>query len=102
MTQPNIRSILGDMTAAHRAEAYDWTVQQILNVERPPEGVAARLPEHEPVRVVARIEWDRDGTEWVAGHAVRWTRPVVFVQINDKRSATAGIWLAAEDVRRPT
>ena len=70
--------------------------------------VNERFPKHarelrdqpNPIEVVARIEWERDGEEWVPGTAIRWDRNHVLVRIGDRRCRTIGVWLAPHDVRR--
>lgn len=77
-------------------------VQQALNVEWPPDEIARFVPLHDPVAVRARVEFEGDGEVWLAGEAVRWVRPVVFVRLDDERINGAGLWLPAADVRRAT
>lgn len=77
-------------------------VQKALNAEWPPERIAHLVPEHDPVAVRARVEFEGDGEVWLVGEAVRWVRPVVFVRLDDERLIGAGLWLPAADVRRAT
>lgn len=78
----------------------EWQHQKILNIEWPPSGIVKFLPDRRPVPVDVRVEWEHDGEEWLPGRAVRWTRPVVFVLINDRRHHGAGLWVPTRDVRR--
>lgn len=78
----------------------EWNHQRVVNVEWPPEGIPSMLPEQPPVPVRVRVVWEHDGEEWIAGRAVRWLRPVVFVLINDARHRGAGLWLPLKDIRR--
>jgi hypothetical protein len=51
--------------------------------------------------VIARVVWENDGEEHIACTAIRWTRTHVLVDLSrDRRSATIGAWLLAQDVRR--
>lgn len=78
----------------------EWLYQDALNVEWPPDGVARVLRQRRPVPVMARIVWSDDGEEWVPGQAVKWVRPVVFVQVTDRRVRGFGLWLPADEVQR--
>ena len=77
-----------------------YQTQDVRNVEWPPPGVPKLLPLQSPVPVRARVVFAGDGEEWLNGVAVRWVRPVVFVQISDRRLSGAGLWLPAGDVQR--
>jgi len=53
-----------------------------------------------PIAVIIRIVWELDGEMWLPGLATRWTRQIVYVEIDDARKRTTGIWVDAGDVRR--
>ena len=72
--------------------------QQVENEEWPPGETARFLADHTRIEVEARVVWARDGEEWVRGHVTRWVRPVVLVELHDRRRAR--VWLPAGDVRR--
>jgi hypothetical protein len=55
----------------------------------------------EPIAVIVRVEWETDGAIWLPGRATRWTREVVYVEFDDTRKRTTGVWVEAADVRRP-
>lgn len=74
--------------------------QDILNARAIPERRRQiRGTEHE---IRARIEWERDGEEWITTRTSMWTRDpdTVLVQMLDPRWRTRGVWVGAEDVRR--
>jgi hypothetical protein len=52
------------------------------------------------VPVVARIEWEHDGEEYVETEALGWTDRRVYVRLPDSRWRFTSIWLRVEDVRR--
>ena len=52
------------------------------------------------IDVVARVVWERDGEELVETSAVGWTRDLVLVQLQDRRSQFRGVWVRPRDVRR--
>jgi hypothetical protein len=55
----------------------------------------------EPIPVIARVVWEKDGEGHIECDAIRWTRTHVLVDLSrDRRSLTIGGWLLAEDVRR--
>jgi hypothetical protein len=77
-----------------------WDWQAVLNADFPPPPVPARNA-REPVPVVARVVWERDGEERVECLAIRWTRTHVLVDLSrDRRCSTVGAWLRADDVKR--
>lgn len=79
---------------AHRAS---W--QAVRNAhDIPPARLQSVAADQVPVR--ARIEWMRDGTEFVDTVAYGWTSRLVLVQIRDHRSRLGGVWLDAGDVVR--
>lgn len=51
-----------------------------------------------PVR--ARVEWEKDGPEWMDGEAVRIDRRdgAIFVRLHDGRCSTLGAWLTPDDL----
>lgn len=53
---------------------------------------------HIPVEV--RIEFDVDGSCWVAGTATRWFGRSVFVVTDDDRVIGRHLWVDKDDVRR--
>lgn len=95
LNDPNWRG-MGEFAPLHRLSS----VQKVRNVEWPPDRIARFVPRHRRVPVEARVEFDADGEVWLPGSAIRWIRPVVFVQIDDRRIEGAGLWLPARDVRR--
>lgn len=72
--------------------------QRVENEEWPAGETARYLTDHTRIEVEARVVWARDGEEWVRGHVTRWVRPVVLVELHDRRRAR--VWLPAGDVRR--
>jgi hypothetical protein len=73
--------------------------QKALNERFPPN--ARWIPDQpNPIKVRVRIEWERDGEEWVPGTAIRWDRRHVLVRIGGRRYATIGFWMPPEDVQR--
>jgi hypothetical protein len=54
----------------------------------------------EPIGVLVRVEWELDGSMWLPGRATRWTSEVVYVEFDDTRKRTTGVWVNAADVRR--
>lgn len=54
----------------------------------------------EPIDVTVRLVWELDGEERVRGHATRWTDSVVYVELDERRIRTTGVWVNASDVRR--
>lgn len=73
--------------------------QDVTNAEWPDRKIARLTPVRRPVPVNARLVFDNDGEVWLPGHAVRWIRPVVFVQVDDSRIRGFGVWLPASDIR---
>jgi hypothetical protein len=73
--------------------------QRVLN-ERFPRDARDIPDQRHPIPVRARVVWERDGEEWVDGDATRWTDRVVFVELDDPRHATFGVWVVLGDVRR--
>lgn len=57
-------------------------------------------PDRNRVPVRARIVWERDGEQWVTGHALRLDTDgnAIFVEFLDRRKWFTGAWLAPEDV----
>lgn len=83
----------------HESEDYGtatWRYwQKILNTA----GARASFQERPPVRVRARIEWERDGVEFVDGIATRLGFDgAIFVELKDRRCSTIGVWLRPNDV----
>lgn len=74
--------------------------QEVENEEWPPGETARFLRDHTRIEVEARVVWARDGEEWVRGHVTRWVRPVVLVELHDRRRHR--VWLPAGDIRRVT
>lgn len=68
-----------------------WPTQPLQFKDRPP-GIAVR----------ARVQWERDGEEYLFGVATRWDTDHVYVQIRDTtgRLAGQGVWLKPADVYR--
>lgn len=75
--------------------------QKVLNEDRPPPAIARTLKNaRAPINVDARLILDRDGETWVPGHALRWTRLHVLVEVADQRPETSRIWLAPHDLHQ--
>jgi hypothetical protein len=55
---------------------------------------------HQPVPVVARIVWERDGEEHIETEAAGWSGQLVYVRVLDTRYRLTSVWLNAADVRR--
>ena len=53
-----------------------------------------------PIRVRARLVWERDGVDVQDTHATAWTRDLVLVRVLDPRSKLRGVWLVPGDVER--
>lgn len=87
---------MGGFAPSHRLAL----AQQVRNVEWPPDRIAAFVPRRAPIAVEARVDFATAGEVWLPGKAIRWLRPVVFVQLNDQRIDGFGLWLLASDVRR--
>ena len=71
--------------------------QKILN------DTGVREPEHtfhDPVPIVARIEWENDGEEHIETVALGWTGRDVYVRMSDTRYQLRAVWLDAADVTR--
>ena len=85
----------------HSAPLPIWTRwQRVLNEHWPP-GPAYRVPvAAQPIAVRVRVDWQRDGTEWLDGLAVRWTSGAVMVQLDDQRLGPLATWVAPADVVR--
>ncbi|MHB1488987.1 MAG: hypothetical protein ACYCTH_00640 [Cellulomonas sp.] len=80
-------------------DAYRAGWQPISNAhDIPPARLQTVAADQIPVR--ARIEWMRDGTEFVDTVAYGWTSRLVLVRVRDHRSRIGGIWLDAGDVTR--
>jgi hypothetical protein len=61
------------------------------------------MPEHtfgQPMPVVARVVWERDGEEHVDTTALGWTGRDVYVRMPDTRYRFTAVWLDAADVAR--
>lgn len=79
-----------------------WWSRQLAWNATPPKDPDA-VPTRDPIDVEVRVDWSRDGVEWVAGTATRWTGDVVYVELAPDvrpRSRWAGVWVAPSDVRR--
>jgi hypothetical protein len=71
-----------------------------VNGDFPPPPVPAENVT-QPIPVVARIVWTKEGEEHIACDAIRWTRTHVLVDLSrDRRCSTIGVWLPATDVKR--
>jgi integrase/recombinase XerC len=73
-------------TAAYASERDLRAVQELLGHQKP--------------ETTARYAAVPDGALQAAVAGTRWTRTYVFVQLDDPRQATIGIWLRPGDVRR--
>jgi hypothetical protein len=60
------------------------------------------VPEREPIAVWVRIEWERDGEEWLPGRTDRWNQRFVQVRVDDLRLQVGAVWVVPADVRRRT
>ena len=75
--------------------------QTLLNEDWPPPAIARRLKNAAaPIEVEARLVFDRDGEAWLPGHALRWTKMHVMVEIIDPRLQVSRVWLAPHDLHR--
>ncbi|WP_210602892.1 hypothetical protein [Brevibacterium oceani] len=65
-------------------------------------GVRSSFRTRPPVPVRTRIEWERDGTEWLEGTATRLGFDgSIFVELTDIRCSIIGVWLLPGDVWWP-
>lgn len=75
--------------------------QTVLNESWPPTDVAAVLKNvPEPIPVTVRLVFDTDGEQQLAGRAVRWWQRHVYVELDDHRIRSTGVWVDAGDVKR--
>jgi len=72
--------------------------QRILNSHEVPPGLHHDVPN--PIQVRVRLQWEKDGEEYVDTIAVEWTSQLVRVAMNDRRWMLAAAWVGADDVRR--
>lgn len=73
--------------------------QRILNA------LSARYrPDRVPLPCRARVVWELDGEETIAGDAIRWDPldSAIYVQTRDSRNRHTGVWLPADDVQITT
>lgn len=77
--------------------------QTVLNQTWPPEPRTLRN-RPEPIPVIVRVHWEHDGEEHLPGLATRWDPHHVYVELDDRRLAITGIWVAPDQIvqRRPT
>lgn len=54
----------------------------------------------EPIDVTVRLMWETDGEEHIDGRATRWSDTVVYVELDEQRIRTTGVWVDAGDVTR--
>lgn len=73
----------------------------VLNEHWPDKPAQFRLRD-DKLLVRVRIVWDEFGEEFVDGNAVKWDSTHVYVEIDDRRLATNGVWLKPLDVYRRT
>ncbi|WP_172171075.1 hypothetical protein [Brevibacterium sp. CT2-23B] len=65
-------------------------------------GARGSYQDRSPMLVRARIEWERDGEEWVDGTATRLGFDgAIFVELKDRRCQAIGVWLPPADVWWP-
>ncbi|MGJ5724903.1 hypothetical protein ACSBQT_11035 [Brevibacterium sp. H602] len=78
----------------YRGTWREW--QKILNDQ----GARRGAEDRDPMAVRARVEWERDGPEWMDGEAVRIDRRdgAIFVRLHDGRCSTLGAWLTPDDL----
>lgn len=74
--------------------------QGFTNYCPPPVDVMGRLKNHAAIEVQVRVDWELAGPEWLEGVAVRWWQRHVYVQLDDRRIRTTGVWVHAGDVAR--
>lgn len=53
-----------------------------------------------PIPVVARLDWELDGIEYLGTVAWGWTTRAVLIELHDCRRQIIGAWLPATDVWR--
>lgn len=78
--------------------------QRILNTAWPQRDEHGRHARDVPfgtesTLVEARVRWLEDGWDVVAGRVTRRANGCVYVQIEDRRMVTPGVWLRESDVR---
>lgn len=73
--------------------------RNVLN-EHWPGAPASYRRRDNPLPVRARIVWQEFGEEYLDGLAVRWDSAHVYVEIDDRRLMTNGVWLKPLDVYR--
>jgi hypothetical protein len=54
----------------------------------------------DPIAVMVRVVFERDGETWIEGSAMRWDRTRVCVTVNDVLLSSGYVWVRARDVRR--
>ena len=74
--------------------------QAVLNYSPPPPEVMGRLRDVDEILVRVRIVWEHDGEQLLEGVARRWWQSHVYVELDDRRLRTTGVWVPAADVRR--
>ena len=74
--------------------------QAVLNWSSPPPAEMRTLHNHAQIPVSVRILWEGDGEQLLDGTASRWWQHHVYVEVDDRRLRTTGVWVAAADVRR--
>lgn len=73
-----------------------WRYWQKIHNEA---GARGSYRDRAPVRVRARLVFERDGAVWVDGTATRLGFDgAIFVENTDRRCQTIGVWLSAVDV----
>src|SRR5690606_40574317 len=92
--------------SAGRNSEHMYELGGLVNVW--PAGAVGGVPvapsyRHDPVAVLARLQWDDGRALWVPAHASRWNRAFVLVTVTpvegDRRSETT-LWLHHTDVVR--
>ena len=87
-------------TVSHQPQLWQTVINQHWPLHDRQGAHARGIPDRTPIPVRVRLEWERDGEQWLDGQATRWTRDSVYVQLDDPRLRVNGVWVRPGDVRR--